>query len=407
MNSADANANSGPSSNAIRPLSNRTIAVTLVLALLVAVATIVALLTLFGADSEADKIRIEALKTAASIGLGTGGVVALVLAARRQRYTELTLEHQYSVLAQQRAADAANERDAKERRVTELYIKAAEQLGSDRAPVRMAGLYALERVGADNAEQRTTILEVICAYLRMPFNPPAPLTPSPEGQPSASDIEARLELEVRLTAQRILTRHLHNKNAPTTTISPFWGTDKSNPVIDLSGATLIRFEIDECTIADADFRGTHFYESTNISRSDFTGRAIFSGAVFDGHVDIVDCQFRTDAIFSSANFKRSTRLDGTQFHGDVSFERANFRSSTQFRRITTDERAIFKKCMFHELVTFDEFACRSTDYIDFSNSMIVEQFVDGSRPPAGWHFESDLSPVDGTVSITSDIPYAL
>jgi hypothetical protein len=56
------------------------------------------------------------------------------------------------------------EHDAGERRITELYTKAADQLGSDRAPVRLAGLYALARLGETAESQRQTIVNVVCAY---------------------------------------------------------------------------------------------------------------------------------------------------------------------------------------------------------------------------------------------------
>lgn len=52
--------------------------------------------------------------------------MALLLAARRQRSTELTLEHQREV--------------AVEQCITELYSRAVDQLGSDQAPVRLGGL---------------------------------------------------------------------------------------------------------------------------------------------------------------------------------------------------------------------------------------------------------------------------
>jgi hypothetical protein len=64
--------------------------------------------------------------------IGTGGAMALLPTARRQRYTELTL--------------VRTDRDATERRITELYTKAAELLGSGQVSVRMAGLYVLERL---------------------------------------------------------------------------------------------------------------------------------------------------------------------------------------------------------------------------------------------------------------------
>lgn len=58
----------------------------------------------------------------------------------------------------------------------ELYAKAVEQLGHEKAPVRLGALYSLERLAQDKPERRQVVVDVICAYLRMPFSP----TPSRE-----------------------------------------------------------------------------------------------------------------------------------------------------------------------------------------------------------------------------------
>jgi len=58
-----------------------------------------------------------------------------MLAFRRQHHQEI--------------ATVLTDLDATERRITELYTKAVEQLGSDKAPVRLGGLYALERLAQD------------------------------------------------------------------------------------------------------------------------------------------------------------------------------------------------------------------------------------------------------------------
>jgi hypothetical protein len=86
--------------------------------------------------------------------VGTGGAVALLLAARRQRSAEIALKQkdldQLAVARthtlQERIAEDAR-LDAAERRLTELYTKAVDQLGSERLPVQLGGLYALERLG--------------------------------------------------------------------------------------------------------------------------------------------------------------------------------------------------------------------------------------------------------------------
>jgi hypothetical protein len=93
------------------------------------------------------QVQLDAIGTAGTLVIGTGGAVALLLTARRQRYTELALVY--------------TDRDATERRITELYTKGADRLGSDQAPVR---LYALERLAHSTVDHCQTIVDVICAY---------------------------------------------------------------------------------------------------------------------------------------------------------------------------------------------------------------------------------------------------
>jgi hypothetical protein len=57
-------------------------------------------------------VQADAIKTGATIALGTGGAAYLLLAYRRHRLDEV---------------------DTRERRITELYTKAVEQLGHEKA----------------------------------------------------------------------------------------------------------------------------------------------------------------------------------------------------------------------------------------------------------------------------------
>ncbi|MCZ7477131.1 hypothetical protein [Micromonospora sp. WMMC273] len=123
---------------------------------------------------ERAKLRVESIRTGLTIGASVTAAFALLLAFRRQQLAERTQQ--------------ATEYDAGEKRVTELYVKAADQLGSDKAPVRLAGLYSLERLAQDNPAQRQSIVEVICAYLRMPYTPPNDQpTPEPDDQTPPDD----------------------------------------------------------------------------------------------------------------------------------------------------------------------------------------------------------------------------
>lgn len=84
-----------------------------------------------GADRAA--ALLDAVRTGLAAGGSAGAAVGLMLAFRRQHHQEIATALAYS--------------DAAERRITDLYSKAAELLGGDNAASRLAGLYALERLG--------------------------------------------------------------------------------------------------------------------------------------------------------------------------------------------------------------------------------------------------------------------
>jgi hypothetical protein len=50
--------------------------------------------------------------------------------------------------------------------VTDRYTKAVGQLGEESSPVRVGGVYALERIGHDSPKDRTTIIYVLGAFIR-------------------------------------------------------------------------------------------------------------------------------------------------------------------------------------------------------------------------------------------------
>ncbi len=230
------------------------------------------LLWQLGGGSPQDSARLDALRTAANIVVGTGGAAALLLAARRQRSAELDL--------------LQKDHDATQRRVTELYGQAAEQLGSEKAPVRLAGLYALERLAQDYESQRQTIVNVICAYLRMPF------------EPNAESPETLQELQVRQTAQRVLILHLRagaNGDA-----GSFW----PNIDLDLSGATLVNFSLTHCTLRSAVFYKASFHDVAAFRNTTFTSKADLKHAVFAGRADFRNVAFEnTGAFFAGTTFE--------------------------------------------------------------------------------------------------------
>src|SRR5215468_9609334 len=89
------------------------------------------------------------------------------------------------------------------RTLNERFATAAEQLGSDKPAVRLAGVYAMAGLADDWEENRQTCVSVLCAYLRMPYEPD-PGQDAPEQQRLAFQATR----EVRHTVIRVITAHL-------------------------------------------------------------------------------------------------------------------------------------------------------------------------------------------------------
>ena len=353
--------------------------------------------------------RLDAVRTGLAAGAGAGAAVGLMLAFRRQHHQEI--------------ATTLTDRDAAERRITELYTRAVEQLGSDKAPVRLGGLYALERLAQDNPTQRQTIVNVVCAYLRMPFAPEAPgelagkvsrdLIKKAEAEARVSEGRNtwQQERQVRLAAQRILHDHLHidwfeGEPAPGPAGPEFWPGMR----LDLTGATLIdlnfyRVEATEARFAGATFIGTaQFYEAdlgassfqgaeftqdaafsrasfgryADFSKAIFEGKTWFSQASFDGEASFNDARFSGDAMFHGTQFADTAEFQLTTFSGDAMFARAAFESSAWFSSSTFEGRASFGGAEFTGDVTFQGVTFGGAT--DFAGAA----FPDSSdRPPFG------------------------
>jgi hypothetical protein len=57
-------------------------------------------------------------------------------------------------------------RVAEEGQVTDRFAKAIEHLGNEQMPVRLGGIYSLERIAKDSPRDHPAVMEVMCALLR-------------------------------------------------------------------------------------------------------------------------------------------------------------------------------------------------------------------------------------------------
>ena len=116
---------------------------------------------------------------------GAGALVALIVAYRRQKISE---------------ADSAHDRT---RVFNERFTAIAAQLGDDKPAVRLAGVHAMAGLADDWKANRQTCIDVLCAYLRIPYEP----NPGTEA-PGPAQLSFQASREVRHTVIRVITAHL-------------------------------------------------------------------------------------------------------------------------------------------------------------------------------------------------------
>jgi uncharacterized protein YjbI with pentapeptide repeats len=146
------------------------------------------------------------------------------------------------------------------RTLNERFDTVAGQLGSDKPPaVRMAGVYAMAGLADDWQDHRQMCVDVLCAYLRMPYEP---------GPGDDAPVERRLAFqasrEVRHTVIRVITAHLNG------TAAVSWRG--------------LNFDFAGAVFDGGDFAGAKFSGGTvNFSNAEFPGGTVtFAGAEFSG-----------------------------------------------------------------------------------------------------------------------------
>ncbi|MFG1707994.1 pentapeptide repeat-containing protein [Nonomuraea sp. M3C6] len=258
--------------------------------------------------------------------------------------------------------------------ITDRYGEAAEQLGHAQAPVRLAGLYALAQLGENTVSLRQTIVDVICAYLRMPYSPPREQDRQEEVDPeqdvpSTSALvgsgnlgvakDPQEEREVRLTAQRILADHLRYR-APekrrwwqhSTPDDRHWCEIR----LDLTGALLLDFDFRHCHVMSATFNKATFYGDARFGEATFAGDAWFNQATFYGDARFGEATFAHHVWFNQVTFTRIAQFDQVTITGDAWFEEAVFAANAWFKEATFSSHAWFANTTFTGDAQFDKAA---------------------------------------------------
>ncbi|MEV4483636.1 pentapeptide repeat-containing protein [Micromonospora coxensis] len=347
-------------------------------------------------------------------GLAVAGGLAVTYSTYRQ--------NQRDQAARREEQDRAHQLSVA-RHVNDLYTKAVEQLGHDQAPVRLGALYSLVHLAQANPEQRQTVVDVLCAYLRMPYSLPDPPTPSMRQ-------EYAEQLQVRLTVQRLLADHLRvpdgvssddvQKLLPSPG-EPFWPGISLN----LAGATLIGFDFrrasviratfDRATFAEytyfnsatfnsgASFREATFLDVTWFGEATLADKADFREATFTREVKFVGTVFTGSAWFNEVTFKHDARFPFSTFGDSATFYEANFIGGAWFDDVNFGGIAFFKKTIFSGGASFGGANASGADFPGARVLPFDDEYLNSDRDvmrvwPRGWTVRPDADdPTRGTL----------
>jgi uncharacterized protein YjbI with pentapeptide repeats len=286
---------------------------------------------------EAALIAVAGTVVVAVTGFWTTRSVTGITLAEQRKQLDRTLEEQRT------------------RTLNDRFATAADQLGSDKpAAVRLAAVYAMAGLADGWEENRQTCVEVLCAYLRMPYE----LDPGGDKALEKQRLDFRVSREVRHSAIRVITAHLKDNAAVswqglnfdfTGAIFDGGSFDDANfsgGTVDFRGAVFaggeVTFRSAKFSGANVDFILAKFCGGTvdfqyaafsrgmvNFRNAEFSsGKVNFSGARFcGGEVYFGDAEFCGGTVdFGSAQFSRSeVGFQGARFSdGTVDFDNANF-----------------------------------------------------------------------------------
>jgi len=321
-----------------------------------------------------------------AILLATGGLIGLIALGETRRKNDNDREaaeslrvHQQGTLNQQKEqfekqlekqqeqfeANAFKDRKAERR---ERYTKAVEQLGDEKAPVRMGGVYTL--VGLvdewleeeslsenDKLKEGQVIINNLCAYIRSPFTLAShydePLQDTPTSEGTYKDREQEFyaekaildsEADVRLS----IIKEIHNRLQGTEEI--LWGTWSS-------------FEYN--------FSGSTFFYPVDLSDSYYLKSVNFSGSTYQNTADFSGSTYQNTASFGGSTYQRGANFSNSIYQGWISFGGSTYQDSVDFSDSTYRGSANFGGSTYKAETKFNDSFYESS--VDFSNSTYYDR----------------------------------
>ena len=298
-----------------------------------------------------------------AILLATGGLIGLIALGETRRKNDNDREaaenlrtHQQDMLNQQKKqfrkqikkqqqqfeANAFKERKAERR---ERYTKAVEQLGDEKAPVRMGGVYTLVGLVDEWLEEENlseperlkegqVIINNLCAYIRSPFTLASHYdelsqdSPTPEGIYKDKEQEFyadKATLDSEADVRLGIIKEIHNR---------LQGSEENTP------GTWSDFEYD--------FSGSTFFYPIDLTNSYYAKPINFSGSTYQGWAGFGDSTYQGGADFTGSTYKSEAYFGGSTYQGWADFRRSTYQGRAGFSGSTYKSGADFGNSIYQE-----------------------------------------------------------
>ncbi|WET79384.1 hypothetical protein P3102_36095 [Amycolatopsis sp. QT-25] len=241
--------------------------------------------------------RGDALKTGALAGGAIAALYGLWLNDRRRRTEEDRHEIERSRISDER------------------FAKSIELLGHEADQVRVGAMHSLAGLARTRPEYRQTVLDVLCAYLRRPFEHPSFAIAAGKKDDWSDEDQAAAERErlVRRAAERLIRDILPHAGST----GPTFSLNLSDARLDklgLLGRRVGWFGADRCEVltyldlTDAQLSGKFLLENATIH-----GGFELTRASFERRVSLNDLVVKAPVDFSVATFAEPPSLEGAKF----------------------------------------------------------------------------------------------
>ena len=332
-----------------------------------------------------------------AILLATGGLIGLIALGETRRKNDNDREaaenlriHQQDALDQQKDqfekqlekqqeqfdANAFKDRKAERR---ERYTKAVEQLGDEKAPIRMGGVYTLVglvdewleeesiRKYEDRLKEGQVIINNLCAYIRSPFTLASHYdelmqdTPGAEGvyQDKVQEFYAdKATLDSEADVRLGIIKEIHDRlRGPKEETPGTW----SDFEYDFSGSTFF-YPIDLTNSYYAkpiNFSGSTYQGGADFTGSTYQGGADFTGSTYQGGADFSRSTYQEEAYFTGSTYNDVADFSGSTYQGRAYFSRSTYQSRANFTGSTYKSGANFSRSTYQGRANFSRSTYKS------------------------------------------------